>query len=111
MSNTPWSWPRTQEDIAIAEHVGALVTVIDFCNEMALVISSHEGDGTYEPEAIRDCHDITHALAGGDRTRDWRWVTAWVTDLEGAPGLSEAWPDVQRRMAEVLDLAASKAGK
>lgn len=72
-----------------------LLTLIDFCNEMA------RSEFSTARQAIRDCHDIGHVLTGGDETRfPWKAIQSHLR--RQLPALTPAWPDVSRRMVALL---------
>ena len=88
-----------------------LMAIIDFCHEMGTSIRADWSDPRNECRAIWDAHDIAHVLTGGD-ARDDAWRDAHLA-LKHRPdddeNLSEAWPDVKRRMVDVIQRAEEKA--
>lgn len=86
-----------------------LMTLIDFCNEMATSIRSDWSDPRSECRAIWDAHDMGHVVLGGDRVRNpWGYAHGQLLDDPEYP--SQQWPDVRLRMTELHDrLAASLA--
>lgn len=71
----------------------ALVTLIDFADEMA------QAQSDYRRSAIYDAHDMAHVLLGGDRQRaHWHSVGLMLQEGDSAPFMSQAWPDIKRRM-------------
>lgn len=75
-----------------------LMTIIDFCHEMILRYPTGP-----IPE-IQYCHDMAHVILGGDKTREWDFAEA----MEWSVGATDAWPDVKRRMADVIAKAEAK---
>lgn len=75
-----------------------LMTIIDFCNEAA---------GVGSVEAIRDAHDIAHVLLGGDKTREWLFISNWL-NLAAPRNCTQAWPDVQDRMSVLFERLGGK---
>lgn len=77
-----------------------LVTIIDYCNEMAARIRSDWTDPRTECRAIFDVHDMAHALTGGDVTRaPWNYAKGWAEDEDDYG--TAAWADVIRRFDEL----------
>jgi hypothetical protein len=78
-----------------------LMTIIDFCNEMASDIRGDWTDPRTQCRAIWDAHDLAHVLLGGDRTRSWTYLRAMLQPVpDYAP--TPAWTDVRMRMATLL---------
>lgn len=88
-----------------------LVTCIDFCDGVGLAIAAGWDDITILLDGICEAHDIAHVLTGGDRTMDWTTVLFLVADGDDQdnPAFGPAWPDVRRRMAEVIARAEGMA--
>lgn len=91
-----------------------LVTCIDVCEAMAraidcLVCRTNEIGGEEFDRlqnlifAIRQVHDVAHLLTGGERMSRWIAVDELVEHDD--PDFGPAWPDVRRRMADVLQRA------
>ncbi len=86
------------------QQVADLVTIVDFCNEMATSIRNDYTDPRSEARAIWDAHDMAHVLTGGDRTRkpwsvDWTLGDGEFDEEQFSPAAS----DVFRRMKELRD--------
>lgn len=81
-----------------------LMTIIDFCNEMAIDIKPHY---SIMLRAIEDAHDLAHVLLGGDRIRSWRYLEV-VLQAQPEYNPTATWPDVRLRMAEVFHRATAK---
>lgn len=79
----------------VQEQRDQLVTIIDFCNEMAW------SNWTFAKQAIFDAHDVAHVLLGGDRMRDtWRFMGE-ATTLPDHYG-TKSFPDVKRRIQAII---------
>ena len=89
-----------------------LITLVDFCNEMATIIRGDwadiRGDWTdprTECRAIWDAHDLAHFLTGGDAQRDWTYIrSASMFDSGDGPGIRE----VMGRVRELIERATAK---
>lgn len=85
-----------------------LITIVDFCNEMATSIRGDWSDPLSECRTIWDAHDIAHVLTGGDRKiADWSHARAFSNGDDEDDRFSASWPDVRRRMAEVIKRATT----
>lgn len=92
---------ETEKRMKDAQVRADLITCIDFCDAMVWGIDRGGDDVSVLTLAIRDAHDIAHVLEGGDKTRDWNTVK-WLCEQDD-PAFGPAWPDVRRRMAELIE--------
>lgn len=91
-----------------------LMTIIDFCNEIRASEESNLGDKWYDMTSLAEAHDIAHVLMGGDSVvsppygSDTKWHFSKIMCKEEDGDLwghTDAWPDVRRRMADVITKA------
>ncbi|MBI5289944.1 MAG: hypothetical protein HY873_13305 [Chloroflexi bacterium] len=79
-----------------------LLTLIDFCDQMATRIRADWTDPRRECRAIWDAHDMAHVIHGEDRVRTWQDMEAVLALPDDEGGFGEAWPDVRRRTYDLL---------
>lgn len=95
---------ETERRMKNTQILAGLITCIDVCDAMAqMYLGNEQRGGIRYMSVVRQVHDIAHVLAGGDKTLSWHTVKAMIEHEDERAAFGPAWPDVRRRMAELIE--------